>query len=167
MSEERTGRTQDRAYAIWEREGRPHGRGAQHWSQAEREIAAEDVAHASGTTRPTTERRTRKPKPVKEEAEEAPKAEQALGAKAKTEVSAETTPRTKGRKPKAVAEDNAEAPKATRGRKAKAVSEDETARSRPAKGRRSKAAVAEETKDPEADLAQEPLVITGAPDQAE
>ena len=60
-----------------------------------------------------------------------------------------------------------QAPKATRGRKAKAISEDETAGSTPAKGRRSKAAVEEETTDPVADLAQEPSVITGAPDQAE
>ena len=166
MSDERKRWIQDRAHALWEREGRPHGRDAQHWSQAEREIAAEDEAHGYGTTGPTAERRTRKPKPVKEEAEELPKTRQGRAAVAKAEVSAETTPRTKGRKPKAVAEDSAQAPKATRGRKAKAVSEDETVRSTPAKARKSKAAVEEETADPGADLAQEPSVVTGAPDQA-
>jgi hypothetical protein len=81
MSEERTRRIQDRAHAIWEREGRPHGRDAQHWSEAEREIAAEDDAQASGVTGPTTERRARKPKPVKGEAAEAPKARQGRAAK--------------------------------------------------------------------------------------
>ena len=78
MSDERTRRIQDRAHALWEREGRPHGRDAQHWSQAEREIAAEDEAHGYGTTGPTAERRTRKPKPVKEEAEELPKTRQSV-----------------------------------------------------------------------------------------
>ena len=28
-----------RAYRIWEEEGRPHGRDAEHWSRAERETA--------------------------------------------------------------------------------------------------------------------------------
>jgi hypothetical protein len=30
----------ERAYAIWEREGRPHGRDRDHWFAAERELAA-------------------------------------------------------------------------------------------------------------------------------
>ena len=30
----------ERAYAIWEREGRPEGRERQHWEQAAREILA-------------------------------------------------------------------------------------------------------------------------------
>lgn len=29
---------QKRAYDIWEREGRPHGRDADHWSRAEQEL---------------------------------------------------------------------------------------------------------------------------------
>lgn len=29
-----------RAYAIWEREGRPHGRNVEHWLTAERELNA-------------------------------------------------------------------------------------------------------------------------------
>jgi hypothetical protein len=32
---------QQRAYAIWESEGRPHGRDREHWEQAEREQAAD------------------------------------------------------------------------------------------------------------------------------
>jgi hypothetical protein len=31
---------QERAYQIWEREGRPDGRSVEHWLQAEAEIAA-------------------------------------------------------------------------------------------------------------------------------
>lgn len=34
-------RIRDRAYAIWLEEGRPHGREADHWFQAERAILAE------------------------------------------------------------------------------------------------------------------------------
>ena len=30
----------ERAYAIWEREGRPEGRERQHWEQAAREVLA-------------------------------------------------------------------------------------------------------------------------------
>jgi hypothetical protein len=39
--EELERRIRDRAYAIWEREGRPKGRDRQHWEQATREIDAE------------------------------------------------------------------------------------------------------------------------------
>jgi len=37
-------RIRERAYAIWEREGRPEGQHLQHWEQATREIAEEDIA---------------------------------------------------------------------------------------------------------------------------
>ncbi|SMF73351.1 Protein of unknown function [Azospirillum oryzae] len=37
-------RIRDRAYAIWLDEGRPHGRDADHWLQAERAILAEATA---------------------------------------------------------------------------------------------------------------------------
>ena len=39
-------RTEQRARHIWEREGRPEGRSAEHWRLAEEEIAREDVAAA-------------------------------------------------------------------------------------------------------------------------
>lgn len=32
---------QERSYLIWEREGRPFGRHAEHWAQAEAELIAE------------------------------------------------------------------------------------------------------------------------------
>jgi hypothetical protein len=35
----------ERAYAIWESEGRPHGRDADHWRQASEELAAASAAH--------------------------------------------------------------------------------------------------------------------------
>lgn len=34
------GEVAKRAYQIWEKEGRPHGRDREHWKQAERELAA-------------------------------------------------------------------------------------------------------------------------------
>lgn len=34
----------ERAYLIWEREGRPSGRDHEHWTMAEREIRAEEKA---------------------------------------------------------------------------------------------------------------------------
>ncbi|QRM57388.1 DUF2934 domain-containing protein [Sinorhizobium sp. BG8] len=37
MSDARLEWIRKRAYAIWEAEGRPHGRDAQHWEQASRE----------------------------------------------------------------------------------------------------------------------------------
>jgi hypothetical protein len=38
------GRIKDRAYQIWEREGRPEGRERDHWDLAREEIAIEDNA---------------------------------------------------------------------------------------------------------------------------
>ena len=37
-----------RAYAIWEREGRPHGREREHWNQAEKELQAERQGDPAG-----------------------------------------------------------------------------------------------------------------------
>ena len=34
-------RIKQRAYQIWENEGRPHGRDREHWERASREIEAE------------------------------------------------------------------------------------------------------------------------------
>jgi hypothetical protein len=36
-------RVRQRAYAIWDGEGRPEGRATDHWLQAERDVAAEPV----------------------------------------------------------------------------------------------------------------------------
>jgi hypothetical protein len=49
MSEDAESRTRLRAYAIWEREGRPEGRHIAHWFLAQREIQRETAkAPASG-----------------------------------------------------------------------------------------------------------------------
>ncbi|MBM3604162.1 MAG: DUF2934 domain-containing protein, partial [Alphaproteobacteria bacterium] len=105
MDEKRTQKIRDRAHAIWEDAGRPEGRDAEHWAQAEREIAAADEA-----------------------AVDAPKAKRGRSAKAVSDMFAEDSedaPKTgRGRKPKAVTEDGVDAPKATRGRKPKAVAQD-------------------------------------------
>jgi hypothetical protein len=37
-------RIQQRAYELWENEGRPHGREQAHWQQAEREIASQSAS---------------------------------------------------------------------------------------------------------------------------
>ncbi|MBP2300261.1 DUF2934 domain-containing protein [Azospirillum picis] len=41
-------RVRDRAYEIWEREGRPDDRHLDHWTQAAREIGEEDRHNAGG-----------------------------------------------------------------------------------------------------------------------
>ncbi|WP_442582764.1 DUF2934 domain-containing protein [Mesorhizobium sp. ASY16-5R] len=51
MSSERHERIRQRAHAIWEREGRPHGLHEQHWYRATSEIDAEDLA---GSPQPAT-----------------------------------------------------------------------------------------------------------------
>ncbi len=51
----RTRRIEERAYAIWESEGRPHGRDREHWHKAEAQIAEEEGAEkrAFGAPLPT------------------------------------------------------------------------------------------------------------------
>ena len=44
MSEDRERRVRDRAYALWERDGRPSGRQDEHWFRASREIEAETLS---------------------------------------------------------------------------------------------------------------------------
>jgi hypothetical protein len=43
MSDDRQHRIRQRAHAIWESHGRPHGHDRDHWDQATREIDAEDA----------------------------------------------------------------------------------------------------------------------------
>ena len=47
MHEDRDQLIRERAYRIWERDGRPHGRDAEHWQQAAGEIEAEERALAA------------------------------------------------------------------------------------------------------------------------
>jgi hypothetical protein len=48
-------RIRERAYRIWESEGRPEGRQDAHWEQARRECEAEEVARAGETSPPGEE----------------------------------------------------------------------------------------------------------------
>jgi hypothetical protein len=52
MHQDRDQQIRERAYHIWEREGRPHGRQAAHWAQALSELEAEGRALAA--QKPTT-----------------------------------------------------------------------------------------------------------------
>lgn len=47
MADDRQERIRERAYAIWEREGRRDGEHQRHWHQAASEIDAEDAASAA------------------------------------------------------------------------------------------------------------------------
>ena len=47
MKADRLTRIRERAYAIWEAEGRPHGRDVEHWARAANEIDAEDRREAA------------------------------------------------------------------------------------------------------------------------
>jgi len=44
MTTDRQQKIERRAYEIWERHGRPHGREQEHWQEAEAEIAREEAA---------------------------------------------------------------------------------------------------------------------------
>lgn len=56
-----------RAYAIWEREGRPHGRDRDHWLQAQWELTGEQAA----ASHPADEILPLKPKPTPKKARKA------------------------------------------------------------------------------------------------
>jgi hypothetical protein len=50
-------RVRERAYALWEREGRPEGRAEEHWFRAEAELRAEEADPSAGTADRPGERR--------------------------------------------------------------------------------------------------------------
>jgi hypothetical protein len=47
MDDDRIERIRERAHRIWEEEGQPEGRDAEHWERAIREIDAEDAERRS------------------------------------------------------------------------------------------------------------------------
>jgi len=54
---DRDDRIRRRAHEIWEREGRPHGKDAEHWERAQREVDAEASAEiAAATAKPKSSR---------------------------------------------------------------------------------------------------------------
>ena len=71
MSDDRDQRVKERAYELWENEGRPAGRHDDHWDQARREIEERDGDLASGMEAPPplespTKRTTARRKPAGE-----------------------------------------------------------------------------------------------------
>ena len=46
--QDREQKIRERAYEIWDREGRPLGREIEHWAQAERELAAREIDQGEG-----------------------------------------------------------------------------------------------------------------------
>ena len=59
MSEHREQAIRERAYALWEQDGRPEGRSVAHWSQAEAEIGSEQPLVALDNTKRVKSRRGR------------------------------------------------------------------------------------------------------------
>jgi hypothetical protein len=55
MSDDRDQRVKERAYELWENEGRPSGRHDDHWDRARREIDDEDRGRGSGVEAPPAE----------------------------------------------------------------------------------------------------------------
>jgi hypothetical protein len=50
-------RVRERAYTLWEREGRLEGRAEEHWFRAEAELRAEEAGPSAGTADRSGERR--------------------------------------------------------------------------------------------------------------
>lgn len=59
MPESREQAIRERAYALWEQDGRPEGRSLAHWSQAETEIAVEHALVAQDKVKAIKSRRRR------------------------------------------------------------------------------------------------------------
>jgi hypothetical protein len=82
MAENRDERVRKRAYEIWEKEGRPHGRHDEHWRRAaEEDLAREDAAAAKegrGEKPPSSQ-----PKPAGKSDPQKPTAQQRAGEKTK------------------------------------------------------------------------------------
>lgn len=123
MNEDLHQKVRQRAHALWEQAGRPHGQDAEHWVQAEREIAAEGDTQPSAPLGKTTGRRGRKPSLNAEQtAVDAPKVKPARAPRSAEGILAAASKATRDRKPKAVPEAGAEAVKVARGRRSKAAS---------------------------------------------
>ena len=50
MDQDRERRIHERAYALWQSEGRPEGRHEEHWRQAREAVDGEDAAAGSPAT---------------------------------------------------------------------------------------------------------------------
>ena len=61
MDETRGQTVRERAYAIWEREGRPEGRAEQHWRMAEQELGVRPLDEEAEAAAPLAETPERLP----------------------------------------------------------------------------------------------------------
>lgn len=50
-------RVRERAYALWEKDGRPDGRSDEYWQQAQSEVDTEDAKSGSESSDDATEKR--------------------------------------------------------------------------------------------------------------
>lgn len=166
MNEDRIHKIRDRAHALWEEAGRPHGQDAEHWAQAERQIAAEEDAGTSNATKTNTGRRGRKAKTGADQAGDATSATQAQ-LSLETEASG-TAPGKKARRAsKAVTGEGAVTPQAARGRRAKATSEEAAISSAKTKREKPEAAAPEEGSTIEATPSPKAIAAAEGSDTAE
>ncbi len=97
-------RIRDRAYAIWEAEGHPHGEDLRHWEMARRELVSAEPAPKAARSGTRKASATPKEKPVTAPSKSAAtKATGAASAKVKPSEAGSTKPaatsRAKARKP--------------------------------------------------------------------
>jgi hypothetical protein len=117
MSPEQEDRIKQRAYEIWDREGRPDGRGDVHWSMAVQEIRAEDgwvddAADSDGPTDDLSRQLGSAEAALAPEGATTPAEEPAPVKKSRARKTA--APKVEAAEPAAEAAEPAEAPKKTR-----------------------------------------------------
>jgi hypothetical protein len=160
-------KVRDRAHALWEQAGRPHGQDTEHWSQAEREIAAEEDAQSSVSVGRVTGRRGRKPNPTADQAASVLATKRAEAVGTADEVAPDAPKATRGRKPKAVPEKGADTVKVARNRQSKTTSEDGTVVPVGTKSRKTRSAAAEKDVASVMAAGDTPMVVTEGTDTAE
>jgi Protein of unknown function (DUF2934) len=87
-----------RAYELWEQEGQPHGKDAEHWEQARREYEQRSTAPASNGAKPPATRRKAAVKPEPAPTDPAIDTAAAAKPKAKTATKAAAKPATTAKK---------------------------------------------------------------------
>jgi hypothetical protein len=81
MASDKEERIKQRAYQIWEEEGRPHGADLRHWLKAFEEIAAQHASAGKSDDGTRASGRTRKARTKEEPAKPAKKSAAATSAK--------------------------------------------------------------------------------------
>lgn len=88
-------RIRDRAYSIWEEEGRPAGRDVEHWLRAAQEVAAEEGAPAAAEDAPAATPEAEAPKPKRTRAPRSTTAKSTTTSKSTTGTTAKPRKSTK------------------------------------------------------------------------